>query len=113
MQLTRPPRSLCSQQIQIDNHTSDFTKAFVDLRRRFTESGVVAIELKLTCLVDISEPVGLLNLVQSSGELDSSRASLASKLAFLCMFLKPCRTRHAAGRITFSLPLLCQHYKKN
>ncbi|TBU26176.1 hypothetical protein BD311DRAFT_456237, partial [Dichomitus squalens] len=63
---------------QIDSHISDFTKAFRDLRRRFTESGVVAIELKLTCLVDINTNVGLQNLVhvvQGAG-LKSSKSCL-------------------------------------
>ena len=38
---------------QIDSKLAEFTQAFLDLRRRFTEQGVVAIELKLAVLDDI------------------------------------------------------------
>ncbi|TBU21718.1 hypothetical protein BD311DRAFT_827947 [Dichomitus squalens] len=56
---------------------ADFTLAFLDLRRRFTERGVLELEIRLAQVADIGATIDLVNLVHVRGAgLNSSKACL-------------------------------------
>ncbi|TBU26192.1 hypothetical protein BD311DRAFT_808620, partial [Dichomitus squalens] len=59
---------------RVDEKIRDFTEAFVDLRRSFTEAGVLATEIRVANLADSSK-IDNLTHVRGAG-LDSGRACL-------------------------------------
>ncbi|TBU42925.1 hypothetical protein BD309DRAFT_980989 [Dichomitus squalens] len=60
--------------LRIDEKVRDFTEAFVDLRRSFTEAGVLETEIRVANLADSSK-IDNLTHVRGAG-LDSGRACL-------------------------------------